>query len=98
MQGPGGGDRIGSRGRRPEDFRQPETYTSVPADYDPGVSDPNLTVAARIPDALQAAVAEQLARASEEDVAGRLAREDATLWGRGRDPNPFPRWPTASAG
>jgi transaldolase / glucose-6-phosphate isomerase len=45
------------------------------------VSDPNLTVEARIPDALQAAVAEQLARASEEDVAGRIAREDATLWG-----------------
>jgi glucose-6-phosphate isomerase len=45
------------------------------------VSDPNLTVEARIPDALQAAVAEQLARASEQDVAGRIAREDATLWG-----------------
>jgi transaldolase / glucose-6-phosphate isomerase len=45
------------------------------------VSDPNLTVAARIPDALQAAVAAQLARASEEDVAGRIKREDATLWG-----------------
>jgi transaldolase / glucose-6-phosphate isomerase len=58
-----------------------ETYTSVQADYDPGVSDPNLTVEALIPDALQAAVAEQLARASEEDVAGRIAREDATLWG-----------------
>jgi glucose-6-phosphate isomerase len=52
-----------------------------PSDYDPGVSDPNLTVEARIPDALQAAVAEQLARASEEDLAGRIAREDATLWG-----------------
>jgi glucose-6-phosphate isomerase len=58
-----------------------ETYTSAQADYDPGVSDPNLTVETRIPDALQAAVAEQLARASEEDVAGRIAREDATLWG-----------------
>jgi transaldolase / glucose-6-phosphate isomerase len=45
------------------------------------VSDPNLTVAARIPDALRAAVASQLARASEEDVAGRIAREDVTLWG-----------------
>ncbi|HEY3866261.1 MAG TPA: hypothetical protein VGL54_09285 [Solirubrobacteraceae bacterium] len=45
------------------------------------MSDPNLTVEARIPDALQTAVAEQLARASEEDVAGRIAREDATLWG-----------------
>jgi len=45
------------------------------------VSDPTLTVEARIPDALQTAVAEQLARASEEDVAGRIAREDAALWG-----------------
>ena len=45
------------------------------------MSDPNLTVEARIPDALQAAVADKLARASEEDVAGRIAREDATLWG-----------------
>jgi transaldolase / glucose-6-phosphate isomerase len=45
------------------------------------VSDPTLTVEARIPDVLQAAVADKLARASEEDVAGRIAREDATLWG-----------------
>ena len=45
------------------------------------MSDPNLTVEARIPDALQAAVADKLARATEEDVAGRIAREDATLWG-----------------
>jgi transaldolase / glucose-6-phosphate isomerase len=45
------------------------------------VSDPTLTVEARIPDALQAAVADKLARASEEDVAGRISREDATLWG-----------------
>jgi transaldolase / glucose-6-phosphate isomerase len=53
------------------------------------VSDPNLTVEARIPDALQAAVVERLARASEEDVAGRIAREDATLWGAtGSPPTP----------
>jgi transaldolase / glucose-6-phosphate isomerase len=45
------------------------------------VSDPNLTVEARIPDALQAAVAAKLAQASDEDVAGRIAGEDATLWG-----------------
>jgi transaldolase / glucose-6-phosphate isomerase len=45
------------------------------------VSDPTLTVEARIPDALQPAVAEQLSRASDEDVAGRVARADATLWG-----------------
>jgi transaldolase / glucose-6-phosphate isomerase len=45
------------------------------------VSDPNLTVEAHIPDALQAAVADKLARAKDEDVTGRIAREDATLWG-----------------
>ncbi len=45
------------------------------------VSDPTLTVEAHIPDALQRAVAEKLARASEEDVARRIGREDATLWG-----------------
>jgi len=45
------------------------------------VSDPNLTVEARLPDALQAAVADKLARATKEDVGGRIAREDATLWG-----------------
>jgi glucose-6-phosphate isomerase len=45
------------------------------------VSDPNLTVETSIPDALQAAVADKLTRATEEDVAGRIAREDATLWG-----------------
>jgi transaldolase / glucose-6-phosphate isomerase len=44
------------------------------------VSDPTLTVEARIPDALKDAVAEQLARAWNEDVAGRVARADATLW------------------
>jgi glucose-6-phosphate isomerase len=44
------------------------------------VSDPTLTVEARIPDALRAAVAEQLARASDEDVAGRVARADARVW------------------
>jgi transaldolase / glucose-6-phosphate isomerase len=60
---------------------QAETYTSAPADYDPGVSDPPLTVEARIPDALKPAVADKLARAKDEDVAGRIAREDATLWG-----------------
>jgi glucose-6-phosphate isomerase len=53
------------------------------------VSDPTLTVEARIPDALQAAVAEQLALAKDEDVAGRIARQDATLWGAtGSPPTP----------
>jgi transaldolase/glucose-6-phosphate isomerase len=45
------------------------------------VSDPALTVEARIPDALQAAVAKKLALAKDEDVAGRIARGDITLWG-----------------
>jgi transaldolase / glucose-6-phosphate isomerase len=45
------------------------------------VSDPNLTVEAHIPDALQTAIAEKLALAKDEDVAGRIGREDATLWG-----------------
>ncbi len=45
------------------------------------MSDPNLTVEAHIPDALQAAIAEKLALAKDEDVAGRIAREDPTLWG-----------------
>ncbi len=67
--------------RRPEHLHRPETYTSAQADYDPRVSDPNLTVAARIPDALLSAVAAKLTRAVEEDLAARIAREDATLWG-----------------
>jgi transaldolase / glucose-6-phosphate isomerase len=45
------------------------------------VSDPTLTVEAHMPDALEPAVAEKLARAKDEDVAGRISREDATLWG-----------------
>jgi len=45
------------------------------------VSDPTLTVEARIPDALQRAVAEKLALAKDEDVAGGIGREDAALWG-----------------
>jgi glucose-6-phosphate isomerase len=45
------------------------------------VSDPTLTVEARIPDALQAVVTQEIARAHSEDVAGRLTRADPTLWG-----------------
>jgi len=45
------------------------------------VSDPSLTVEARIPDALETAVADSLARAKDQDVAGRIAAGDATLWG-----------------
>jgi glucose-6-phosphate isomerase len=50
------------------------------------VSDPNLTVEAHIPDALQSTVAEQLALAKEQDVSGRIRREDATLWGETGSP------------
>jgi glucose-6-phosphate isomerase len=67
----------------------PETYTSTKADYDRVVSDPTLTVEARIPGALKDAVAKQLALALNEDVAGRVARADATLWGgSGSPPTP----------
>jgi glucose-6-phosphate isomerase len=45
------------------------------------VSDPTLTVEVRLPDALKPAVADMLARAAEEDAAGKLARGDGTLWG-----------------
>ncbi|HEY5045450.1 MAG TPA: hypothetical protein VII53_06305 [Solirubrobacteraceae bacterium] len=45
------------------------------------MSDPALTVEVHLPDALQPVVADKLARAAEEDVAGKLARGDATLWG-----------------
>jgi transaldolase / glucose-6-phosphate isomerase len=45
------------------------------------VSDPTLTVEAHIPDALERTIAEKLARAKDEDLAGRIARADATLWG-----------------
>lgn len=45
------------------------------------MSDPTLTVEAHIPDALQAAVADKLTRVKDEDVTGRIGREDATLWG-----------------
>ena len=64
----------------------PETYTSTKADYDRVVSDPTLTVEARIPDALKDAVAKQLALALNEDVAGRLTRGDPTLWGASGTP------------
>ena len=66
-----------------------ETYTSASADYDRVVSDPTLTVEARVPDALKPAVADKLALAKSEDVAGRITREDATLWGAtGSPPTP----------
>jgi transaldolase / glucose-6-phosphate isomerase len=50
------------------------------------VSDPTLTVEVRLPDALKPAVADKLARAAEEDVAGKLARGDAALWGPSSTP------------
>jgi glucose-6-phosphate isomerase len=48
--------------------------------YDRGVSERNLTVEARIPDALRSKVQEMLARATQERVAERLRDGDATLW------------------
>jgi len=50
-------------------------------DYDPGVSEEALTVEARIPPSLLAAVADKLALAAQQRVAERLRRADATLWG-----------------
>jgi transaldolase / glucose-6-phosphate isomerase len=48
--------------------------------YDRGVSERNLTVEARIPDALRPQVKDMLARAQQERVAERLRDGDATLW------------------
>jgi transaldolase / glucose-6-phosphate isomerase len=45
------------------------------------VSDPNLTVEARIPASLTAQVEQAVALAAEQRVAQRLREEDATLWG-----------------
>jgi glucose-6-phosphate isomerase len=45
------------------------------------VSDPTLTVEARIPASLGSAIADKLELAAQVDVAGRLRQEDATLWG-----------------
>jgi transaldolase/glucose-6-phosphate isomerase len=58
-----------------------ETYTSPPADYDRGVSDPILTVSVHLPSSFVTPVTAKLQRAREEDVAERLRREDPTLWG-----------------
>ena len=49
--------------------------------YDRRVSEPALTVEARIPASLEAAIAEKLDRASGAAVAERLRKGDATLWG-----------------
>ena len=51
------------------------------AHYDRGVSDAALTVEARVPASLRAAIADKLALASESRVAQRLREGDATLWG-----------------
>ncbi len=45
------------------------------------MSEENLTVEARIPDALRGQVQEMLTRADDEQVAQRLRSGDATLWG-----------------
>jgi glucose-6-phosphate isomerase len=50
-------------------------------DYDRGVSDPAVTVEARIPASLQGRVWERLALAERDRVAERLRDGDATLWG-----------------
>ncbi len=51
------------------------------AHYDRGVSDPALTVEARIPVSLRLPVREKLTQAGEAQVARRLREGDATLWG-----------------
>ena len=51
------------------------------AHYDRGVSDAALTVEARVPASLRAAIADKLALASEARVAERLREGDASLWG-----------------
>ena len=67
-----------------------ETYTSIRrarrCDYDRGVSDAALTLEARIPDSLAAAVAEQLRAAASARVSQRLTQADATLWGPASTP------------
>ncbi|MCW3020179.1 MAG: transaldolase, partial [Solirubrobacterales bacterium] len=45
------------------------------------MSDPTLTVAARIPDSLRASVDDRLAAAAQARVSERLREGDATLWG-----------------
>jgi glucose-6-phosphate isomerase len=55
--------------------------TKRTSQYDARVSDPALTVAARIPASLRATVATKLQRASEARVAERVREGDATLWG-----------------
>jgi transaldolase/glucose-6-phosphate isomerase len=49
--------------------------------YDRRVSDAALTVEARIPASLGAAIAEKLQQASQEHVGERVRKGDATLWG-----------------
>jgi transaldolase / glucose-6-phosphate isomerase len=77
--------------RRPRDRAVAlETYTSIRrtrrCDYDRGVSDAALTLEARIPGSLAAAVAEQLRAAASARVSQRLTQADATLWGPASTP------------
>jgi transaldolase/glucose-6-phosphate isomerase len=60
--------------------RTRETYTSGHYHYDRRVSDPNLTVKARIPASLTAHVQQSLDLAAEQRVEQRLRDGDATLW------------------
>jgi glucose-6-phosphate isomerase len=58
-----------------ENLYQPRSH------YDRGVSDPDLTLQARLPPAVGAAVGELVEDARRQQVAERLRDRDATLWG-----------------
>jgi transaldolase / glucose-6-phosphate isomerase len=64
----------------PRPGNDPETYTSGHGDYDRGVTDEPLTIEARIPASLGAALREKLALAEKQSVANRLLALDSTLW------------------
>jgi transaldolase/glucose-6-phosphate isomerase len=57
-----------------------ETYTSGSYHYDRRVSDPSLTIHARVPAALDPHVQQSLQHAAEQSVEPRLRDGDATLW------------------
>jgi glucose-6-phosphate isomerase len=57
-----------------------ETYTSGTYHYDRRVSDPDLTIHARVPASLTAEVQQSLEQAAEQCVEQRLRDGDATLW------------------
>jgi glucose-6-phosphate isomerase len=57
-----------------------ETYTSGTYHYDRRVSDPSLTIHARVPASLTAQVQQSTEQAAEQSVEQRLRDGDATLW------------------